>query len=342
MAGRPKRVRLPLEAESSVEPKKKKTKKERACINNLDDLLNLCWACEENAQFDSKRLWKLIPSLTELKKMTGMQKIKESIVDMVLYYVQDLHITESKSEKSEDYLHTVLIGPPGSGKTQVSHIIAKIYNNLGFLSTDKVIVAKRSDFIGKYIGHSEDKAVKIFNSALGGVLFIDEAYSMGDKDRPDSFSKAVIDLLNQFLSEHRKDFVCIIAGYEKELNESFFSINPGLKRRFNWKFTIDRYTPKELQEIFVTIVKRSEWQIEPNAAQEVLDEIKNKYEHCKFRNSGGDMENLFTQCKLESSKRSFQMGKKRVITIEDVKKAIPKYLRIHYPKEDTPYLSMFT
>lgn len=299
-------------------------------VQTIDDLLYIAWNYTGDA-FDSFALWRMIPALTELQRMVGMNKLKTSIVGLIMYYIQGLHT----GSKEGDMLHTVLMGCPGSGKTTVCHILAKIYCGLGFLTTEKVVVAKRSDFIGKYIGHSEAKTTELLEKARGGILFIDEAYSMGSKDKTDSFSKAVIDLLNSFLSENKKNFVCIIAGYEKELEESFFSINPGLERRFPWRFTIDPYDAGSLLKIFQLKVKAEMWSIADGAIDITFFE-KNL---SSFPFYGGDIEAFFSMCKVSHTRRIFGFTEgKKVLTKTDIESGFEAYMT-HRKKdrsEDVP------
>ena len=119
------------------------------------------------------------------------------------------------------------------------------------LENDNFITATRSDLVAKYLGQTADKTQKVIDSALGGVLFIDEAYSLGNQEQRDSFSKECIDTINENLTEKKTDFICIIAGYKDEIESCFFSYNSGLERRFPVRFTIEEYKPEELYLIFI-------------------------------------------------------------------------------------------
>ena len=287
--------------------------------DTLQDLINIAWNYK-GKHINWFALWKLIPLLEELNEMVGMKKLKKDIIHLILYYVQGLHKTyDSEGNRIDegDMLHTVLMGDPGTGKTSVAHILAKIYAKMGFLSKGHVTVVKRTDLIGKFVGHSEHQTKTILEKCRGGVMFIDEAYNLGAPgDNDCSFSSAAVNTLNSFLSEEKKDFVCIIAGYEKELNASFFSINPGLERRFSWRFTIEPYTIQDLIEIFRLIVKRNLWKLEDHSTPiEIFSQNK-----ILFKHAGGDMEILFRNCKLIHTKRIFciEGAIKRLLNKDDI------------------------
>ena len=150
-------------------------------------------------------------------------------------------------------------GPPGVGKTQISHIIAKIYKGLGFLKKDKVISVKRDDLIAGYLGQTAIKTKKKLEEALGGVLLIDEAYSLGDDGDKDSFSKEAVDLLTSYLSEHGHEFICIVAGYKEALEKRFFSINEGLAIRYTIHYDIKPYSGEDLRKIFFKVINDGDW-----------------------------------------------------------------------------------
>ena len=143
-----------------------------------------------------------------------------------------------------------LSGPPGTGKTEVAKIMGKIFSNLGVLKKNTFKKVTREDLVAGYLGQTSLKTKDVIKECIGGVLFIDEAYALGNKEKRDSFSKESIDTICEALSDYKKDFMCIIAGYEQELKDCFFGYNPGLESRFTWKFKIDDYSSKELRLIF--------------------------------------------------------------------------------------------
>lgn len=274
--------------------------------NNLDDLIEIGWRMRGSNPI-YRNLWKLISPLTELQKMVGLTNLKKDIVYMVVHYIQSHHLQTGKTQAIDsDTLHTVLYGGPGVGKTRVSHILAKIYSRLGFLKTDKVTIAKRTDFVGKFVGHSEHKTEELLEKACGGVLLIDEAYSLGCGDKTDSFSKAAVDVLNQYLTEHKHDMVCIVAGYKKELHDCFFSLNRGLDRRFTWKFSIGNYTSEDMGKIFQNLVKKLGWV------------LCNKVNSAKFFSThmddfpffGGDIDTFLRKCMYAHSRRVLFLSQK--------------------------------
>ena len=298
-------------------------------IHDINDLIELGQMYNPNDKIryniDLEKLNKLLGPLTKLKNMIGLKSIKTNIVGHIVYYLQNLETT------SDDMMHTVIQGPPGVGKTMLGKILGDIYYNLDILKPKNTIkasirrklsknkftfkVVKRSDLIGKYLGHTAVKTQKVIDQASGGVLFIDEAYSLGNKEGRDSFSKECIDTLNQNLTE-KKDFLCIIAGYKDALQQCFFSYNEGLNRRFPFRYTIEPYTYQQLREIFIKMVNDIGW----IAKDENIPMSFFKDHYKDFKNYAGDMETLLFTCKIEHGKRVFCFPKKRkILTETDIK-----------------------
>ena len=146
----------------------------------------------------------------------------------------------------------VFYGPPGTGKTEIARLVGKIFKCLGILSKGHFIEADRSSLIGGYIGQTAIKTNDILNTALGGILFIDEAYSLNSPSVSGDFGAECIATILKFMEDHRDDFVLIVAGYEKEMTE-FLKVNAGLKSRFNSQLYFPNFTEKELLEILLKI-----------------------------------------------------------------------------------------
>lgn len=205
-----------------------------------------------------------------------------------------------------------------SHNTTIASIIGEMYKNMGVLSPNGVFkIAKREDFVAEYLGQTAVKTKKLLQSCIGGVLFIDEVYALGPgKKDTDSFSKEAIDTLNVFLSENCDSFCCIIAGYEEEVRNCFFAVNKGLNRRFQWVHRIGKYTTDELISIFHKLVSNSEWisNIDVQLFRKTIDQNPSL-----FKCYGGDIENLFTKCKMAHARRivSLRIQNKFYLTNDD-------------------------
>jgi len=274
---------------------------------------------------DMEMLSKLVDPLKELNSMIGLDKFKKSILDQIVYILT--------GESKDLMLHTVLYGSPGVGKTQIGRILAKIYASSGLLSTNKFMVAKRHDFVGKYLGHTAIKTQNLLESIKGSVLFIDEAYALGPgQEDKDSFSKEAIDTLNAFLSENYKDFICIIAGYKEDINKCFFSRNKGLERRFTHRFTIDGYNEYEMCKIFKKFVNEENWKLAPNAIKpSFFSDHKESFPYY-----GGDIKTLFDKCKVVHSRKFVFLEKLqwKTLTKKDIKEGFKSYLSERQVKKD--------
>jgi replication-associated recombination protein RarA len=215
----------------------------------------------------------------------------------------------------------VIYGPPGSGKTEVAKIIGRIFSNLGILNKKIFKKVSRNDLVAGYLGQTAIKTKDMIKASLGGVLFIDEAYSLGNSEKRDSFAKECIDTLCEALSEHKHNWMVIIAGYEKELNDCFFSLNEGLNSRFTWRFKLDPYKPSELKLIYEKQVHDYGWKIMENDQKtDIIPEEWFASRMDYFTTYGRDMETLFTKTKIAHSRRVFCLpnSEKKVITFADL------------------------
>ena len=303
-------------------------------VETLDDLIHLGkkvgteFKLEPYIEYniDLAMIRDLLPEMEDLNAMIGQSEFKKQVVTLILYYSMRLN------RKNDDLLHTAIYGEPGIGKTEFAQRLAKIYLKLGILRNNTFRKVRRSDLIAGFLGQTALKTAEVLKSVRGGVLFIDEAYSIGNssgKDTQDSYSKECLDLINQSLTEMRegddKYFILMIAGYKDELKRNFFGMNDGLERRFSIHFTMEPYDAKELVDIFTKKVLESGWGLERDA----LTESFMKEHYTSFKYYGGDMELLFVKCKITHSK-NLLAGKskiKRCISDMDVKYGFALFMK---------------
>ena len=321
-----------------------KLEKKFESMKNIGDMVHLCEFAEENKNrlgrnFSPmiKRVLKIHAPLKKLNNMIGLESAKNSIYTQLVYFLQDLH------DGKLDMLHTVIEGSPGVGKTELGKIMSDLYSKMGVLKKSRYVVARRSDLIGEYLGQTSIKTQKVIDSAMGGVLFIDEAYSIGDSTKRDSYAKECVDTLNQNLSENKKRFMCIIAGYKDSLEDSFFSLNAGLKRRFNFKISIDGYTAENLRDIFVLKVKELGWRIkkpvEKNCPKSFFSSNMKHFPHF-----GGDVESFLFCVKIMHGINVFEDKKKEKKTLEirDLKTGMDMFLsNKKAPEENKVFQTMY-
>jgi SpoVK/Ycf46/Vps4 family AAA+-type ATPase len=248
--------------------------------------------------------------------------------------------TDFMAPTKGDFMHTVISGPPGSGKTEVAKIIGRIFSNLGILTKKTFKKVSRNDLVAGYLGQTAIKTKDIIKASIGGVLFIDEAYSLGNSEKRDSFAKECVDTLCEALSEHKHNWMVIIAGYEKELNDCFFSLNEGLNSRFTWRFNLDSYKPGELKSIYEKQVRDFGWTIASAStsgdknSQTLRDEwFATNMDY--FTTYGRDMETLFTKTKIAHSRRVFCLPRsaKTEITMIDLENGFKLFIENPEVKE---------
>jgi len=288
-------------------------------IKNLQDLIDLI---NDNPiiqnvdyNFDLKKLHYIKDELLLLNNMIGLHDIKTNILNQILFYIQNFHL-----KTGINYMHTVIYGPPGTGKTEIAKIIGKIFSKLDILKNGTFRKVVRSDLIAGYLGQTALKTSKVIDEALGGVLFIDEAYALGNSEKRDSFAKECIDTLCEALSNHRDKLMVIIAGYEEELNTCFFNFNPGLKSRFPWVLKTDHSSPEQLREIFIKKIKEINWNIKKdNIKIEFFQENKHL-----FKYYGRDIEILVMKTTISHSKRVICLDEeeKTILIDEDLENGL--------------------
>jgi hypothetical protein len=243
------------------------------------------------------KLANCVDEMIEIEEMIGMTEIKHEFVRLLKFLST---MNPGELAKNSIMMNMVIMAPPGHGKTEVAKLIAKAFQKSGLLTSDAFVEARRSDLIGKYCGHTAKQTTEMFDKARGGVIFIDEIYALGNPEKRDVFTRECINTIMQLLSE-RPDTICIIAGYEHEIKTHFFSYNPGLERRFPWRFKIKQYTAEDLISIFHKKMHKLGHSVEDGAL--LPGDLGDHKE--LFPNAGGDIVNLVTSCMLSYYDNNF-------------------------------------
>lgn len=261
--------------------------------------------------------------LDELNGLVGLDNVKEEIQSLInLIKIRKLRSQMNIPEMDMSY-HMVFTGSPGTGKTTVARLVAKIYKELGILSEGKVIETDRSGLVAGYVGQTAMKVHDIVEQALGGILFIDEAYSLVNPDVPNDFGSEAVDALVKLMEDHRDNLIVIVAGYTEEM-KTFLKSNTGLISRFNKFIEFKDYTKKELVEILEVMTKEAGLEIEESAKKRVLNILYHKkgQEWAEFGNARG-IRNFFEKIVMNQANRLVKMEnpqKEDLITLkkEDV------------------------
>ncbi|OWZ83089.1 AAA family ATPase [Natranaerobius trueperi] len=213
-------------------------------------------------------------SLDKLDRLVGLKKVKENLYEICAYIaIQEKRNQLNLSTESQS-LHMLFLGSPGTGKTTVARILGEIFKDLNHLPEGHLVEVERADLVGEYIGQTAQKTKKQINNALGGILFIDEAYSLARGGSTD-FGKEAIDTLVKAMEDYKDRLVVILAGYRDEM-KSFLASNPGISSRFPIQIEFSDYNSEQLLEIADKMLEERQYLLDNKARQHLLEKLKLK------------------------------------------------------------------
>ncbi|WAA13514.1 stage V sporulation protein K [Fervidibacillus halotolerans] len=221
----------------------------------------------------------------ELRALVGLETVKQMIREIYAWIIVNKKREEMGLKASKQVLHMMFKGNPGTGKTTVARLIGKLFYKLDVLSKGHLIECERADLVGEYIGHTAQKTRDLVKKAMGGILFIDEAYSLGRGGEKD-FGKEAIDTLVKHMEDHQHDFVLILAGYSREM-DTFLSLNPGLESRFPIIIEFPDYSVDELLQIAKQMIGEKEYVFSEEAIRKLKDhliQVRSTFHRNRFSN----------------------------------------------------------
>lgn len=263
-------------------------------------------------------------ALNELNELIGLSNVKDEVQDLVklVKYYHEI----GKDVLNQFVLHTVFTGNPGTGKTTVARIYARIFKALGIIERGHLIECDREGLVAGYSGQTATKTSRVIDQAMGGVLFIDEAYALVQGNN-DGFGMEAINTLLKRMEDNNKDFIMIAAGYPDNMNE-FLRTNPGLKSRFEKTIHFEDYSPEELMEIAEIMFKKEDLVMEPSAKSKLQVHLQESFEaRDKFFGNARVVRKIVQQAVRDHNLRMADMSKDQrtmdhitTITVEDFRK----------------------
>ena len=267
---------------------------------------------------------KLEEVLAELDGLCGLDHVKKDVKSLInLVKVRKLR-QEAGLPVPPMSLHLVFMGNPGTGKTTVARLLAKIYHAIGVLSKGQLVEVDRSGLVAGFVGQTAIKTQEVIQKAIGGVLFIDEAYALVNQENGNDFGHEAIEVLLKNMEDHRDDLIVIVAGYTN-LMEKFIHSNPGLESRFNKYFFFEDYSAGQLLDIFRSMCKKNGYTLSKEAEEWAEQDFKDLYDN-RDENFGNarDVRNLFEKAVARHSDRVAQL---EAPTKEQLMELLPQDLK---------------
>ena len=279
---------------------------------------------EETKEGSAPEPEKLEDLLAELEGLCGLGQVKKDVKSLLnLVKVRRLR-EEAKLPVPPLSLHLVFMGNPGTGKTTVARLLARLYHSIGVLSRGQLVEVDRSGLVAGFVGQTALKTQEVVRKAIGGVLFIDEAYALVNQENGNDFGHEAIEVILKNMEDHRDDLVVIVAGYT-DLMEKFVHSNPGLESRFNKYFQFEDYTAPELLSIFQSMAKKNGYTLAQEAEGWLKEDLQDLYDN-RDENFGNarDVRNRFEKAVARQADRLAAMENPTVeqlmeLTVEDLK-----------------------
>ena len=250
-----------------------------------------------------------------LKNIIGLESVKDNIKKFEKYALYTVKAKNLGLQQKKSNLHMIFTGNPGTGKTTIARIMAKMLFDLGLISENKLVEVERKDLVAEYIGQTAPKTNEVIQRAMGGVLFIDEAYTLAPThDNPRDFGTEAIATLIKAMEDHKDDLVVIFAGYRDEM-KTFIDINPGISSRIGYTFHFEDYSKEELKEIFYTKISNMGYKIDKNIDNKLLI-ILEYYQKRKNFGNGRFIDKLIQEIIMKHALRDTKQID--IITADDI------------------------
>ena len=246
--------------------------------------------------------------MLQLNQLVGLSTVKSQVRDLIAYQKVQLLRKEKGLHSPKRTMHLAFTGNPGTGKTTVARIVGRIYRELGLLSKGHFMEVSRTDLIAGYQGQTAHKVKEVIEKAKGGVLFIDEAYSITENDHSDSYGRECLTTLTKALEDYREDLVVIVAGYTEPMKQ-FFESNPGLKSRFNTFIEFDDYNANELLNIILHMSNQEDYVLTDKAQETLLQLFSKAVEQASEKDFANArfVRNIFETMIINQARRLFKV-----------------------------------